>query len=926
MLWWNRLKAGFTSLAHRGRLRAELDEELHAYMDDAAEEKIRRGMSEADAKLRTRAEMGSVESVKSKVSSMGWESWVEQGLWDVRYGARQLVRSPGFTLVAALTLALGIGANTAVFTLVYGVVLKQVPVSHAEQLYRVGEGESFCCYWGGLEGSWGTFDYQFYKQVRDKDGSFEQLAAFSGNAPTFGVRRPETGEATQPINGEYVSGNYFATLGIKAASGRLISPADDEEGSAPVAVLGYRAWQTRYGGNPNLAGSSILINELRFTIIGIAPPGFFGDRLEQSPPEIWIPLGQQPAFEGNGKKSLLYSPGIAWLYVIGRLKAGEVTAAVQSKLTGELQQSLRAERDLDTDELAKLGQQQIKLTRGASGVSPLRSNSTRGLMLLSSASVLVLVITCANLANLLLVRGATRRHQTSLCLSLGATRARLMRALLTESLLLSLLGGALGVLVAFGVAKGVLLIEFRGAKLVPVSATPSAPVLCFAMLLSLATCAAFSLAPAWMGTRGGANQGLQGTNRLRVTRSSRSQRALVAIQAAVSVVLLSVAGLVTESLIHLERADLGFQPQGRVIGTISFDAAGYGPDRMSVLYDRIQERLEQVPGVDSASLSLNAPQKFCCLNLNIAIAGRNEKWIGDVSTVMGRVSPHYFETIGTPVVRGRAFSKEDTQAAPHVAVVDGSFAQRFFAGEDPIGKHFGLSLDGHSGDFEIVGVTRDTKYRNPELPQKPMFFLPFSQTTAYEPSGYQRLESATLHAQVIEMKVKGDPAAYRDTLRKVLAEVDPKLALINVDTYTDQVEMQFNQERLIARMTSLFGVLALALASIGLYGVTAYNVARRTGEIGIRMALGADRGSVMAMVLKSAMAQAGLGLSMGVPIAIICGRLLEHQLYEVSRFDPAVLGGATLLLAACAVTAAIVPARRAASVDPNQALRIDATS
>ena len=717
--------------------------------------------------------------------------------------------------------------------------------------------------------------------------------------------------------------NILLTLGIGAEQGRLVSPFDDQENSPAIAVMSDRAWRSQYGADPSIVGTKLLVNELPVTIVGVGPQGFFGDRLAQSPPELWFPLSQQPAFEGNGRKSLLYSSGDAWLYVIGRLKTAHTPAAVQSKLTGELQQWLRTEREMDKDDLAKLSQQHIELTNGGTGVSPFRSNSKRGLVLLSSAAVLVLLIACANLANLLLVRGATRRHQTALCLSLGASRSRLMRAILTESLLLSVIGGAFGVLVAFGVARAVLLIVFRGATLVPVSATPSVPVLCFALLLSLFTCIAFSLVPAWMGTHADPAQGLQGASRSRTSHTSRSQKVLVAIQAAISVVLLAVAGLVSESLMHLENADLGFQPQGRVVGSINFKAAGYTPDQLPALYDRLQDRLETIPGVSGASLSLSAPQKFCCINLNITVAGRNEKWIEDVDTIFARVTPDYFDTIGTPVVKGRAFNHGDSQLTPHVAVVDEGFVHRFFGDQNPIGRHFGLSLEGHSSDFEIVGVTKDAKYRNPASQQNPMFFLPFSQTTAYAPSGYQRLESDTLYAQLIEMKVNGAPAPYQDTLRKVLAEIDPKLALIQVDTYTDQVALQFNQERLVARLTSLFGVLALLLASIGLYGVTACNVARRTGEIGIRMALGADRRNVMGMVLKGAMAQAGFGLCIGVPIAIFCARLLQHQLYEVNRFDPVVLSAATLVLALCAMVATIVPARRAASVDPNKALRTE---
>ena len=923
MLWLNRMVAGLRAIASKRRRRAELDEELRAYMEAAVGEKMRSGVSVAEAWRQTRAEMGSVETVKSQVSAVGWESWIESALWDLRYGVRQLLRTPGFTVVALLTLALGIGANTAVFTLVYGVVLKQLPVAQPSQLYRVGQGEFYCCEWSGLQGSWGTFDYQFYKHLRDTDTSFIQLAAFSGSAPTFNVRPSDSAQAAQTVNGEYISGNYFATLGLNAFRGRLISLFDDQETAPAVAVMAYSAWQRQFGADPSIVGSKLLINELPVTIIGIAPPEFFGARLSQNPPQLWLPLSQQPAFEGNGRKSLLYSSGDAWLYVIGRLSPGQNPASVQTKLTAELQQWLRSERKMGEDDLAKLNQQQIELTHAGNGVSPFRSSSMRGLLLLFSAAVLVLLIACANLANLLLVRGATRRHQTALCLSLGASRTRLIRATFTESLVLSLVGGARGVAVAFAVAKGVLLIVFRGAAIAPVSATPSLPVLAFTFLLSLLTCVVFSLVPAWLSTHTDPAQGLQGANRGRAGHSSRSQKMLVVIQAAVSLVLLSVAGLTTESLIHLERADLGFQPQGKVVASINFKASGYTPDQLPALYRRIQDRLEQVPGVIGASLSLNAPQKFCCVNLNIAIAGHNEKWIEDVDTIFARVTPHYFETIGTPLLRGRAFNTADTQNSPHVSVVDEAFARRFFGDTNPIGQHFGLTLEGHSSDFEIVGIVKSAKYRNPSSPQNPMFFLPFSQTTTYGPAGYQRLESGTLYAQLIEVKVDGAPAAFPETLRKVLAEIDPKLAIIQADSYTDQVALQFNQERLIARLTALFGLLALVLASIGLYGVTAYNVARRTGEIGVRMALGANRVDVIRMVVKNVIAQAGIGLCVGIPIAIFCGRLLQNQLYEVSRFDPMVLGGATLLLALFAVLAAIVPARRAASVDPNQALRID---
>jgi predicted permease len=563
------------------------------------------------------------------------------------------------------------------------------------------------------------------------------------------------------------------------------------------------------------------------------------------------------------------------------------------------------------------------VTAGDTGISPFRSNSKDGLYLLSAGALLVLLIACANLSNLVLARSAARQHQTALRLSLGATRGRLIRAVLTESVLLSLIGGAAGVLLAYAGTRAIVLVAFRGATYVPVNAAPSLPILGFAFLLSILTGVVFGVAPAWIGTHADPSHGLRGNSRSSTSRVSRPQRVLVIVQAALSVVLLAVAGLVTQSLSNLEKADLGFETRGRLLANINFKAAGYPPEQLPALYEQVQDRLESIPGVRSASLSLNSPQNLCCVTVDISIGGRSEAWIGDVDTAFSRVGPHYFETIGTPLLRGRAITRQDRQQSQHVAVVDERFAYRFFPGEDPIGKHFGMSQPGHGYDYEIVGVVRNTKYRSPASDPRPMFFLPFTQTTQYAPPGDQRLETGTLYAQSIQLSVEGAPESYENPLRKILASINPNLSLLDLRSYSEQVAVQFNQQRLIARLTGLFGVLALVLASVGLYGVTAYNVTRRTGEIGIRMALGANRGNVVSMVLGEAFRQVGIGLCVGIPLALLAGRALAHQLYAVSRFDPIVIGGAFLVLCICALLAALVPARGAASIEPMEALRIE---
>jgi predicted permease len=637
---------------------------------------------------------------------------------------------------------------------------------------------------------------------------------------------------------------------------------------------------------------------------------------------LWIPLNQQPMFEQLGPKSLLNSSGDAWLYVIGRLRPGAMPAQVQSQLSSDLQHWLRAQGRTDDAE-QKIANQHIQITAGGTGISPFRSNSKDGLYLLSAGALLVLLIACANLANLLLARSAAREHQTALRLSLGATRWRLIRAVLTESVLLSLIGGAAGVLLAYAGTRAIVLIAFRGATYIPVNPAPSLPILGFAFLLSILTGVVFGVAPAWIGTHADPSHGLRGSSRSSTTPASRPQRALVVVQAALSVVLLAVAGLVTQSLNNLEKADLGFETQGRLLANLNFKAAGYKPEQLPALYEQVQDRLESIPGVRSASLSLNSPQNLCCVTVDISIGGRSDAWIGDVDTAFSRVGPHYFETIGTPILRGRSITRQDTQTSRHVAVVDEAFAHRFFPGEDAIGMHFGMSQPGHGYDYEIVGLVRNTKYRSPAAQSRPMFFLPFTQTTQYAPPGDQRLETGTLYAQSIQLRVAGTPESYEKPLREVLAGINPNLSLDDVKSYREQVAVQFNQQRLIARLTGIFSLLALVLASVGLYGVTAYNVTRRTGEIGIRMALGANRGNVVGIVLGGAFSQVAIGLCIGIPLAMLSGRALAHQLYSVPRFDPLVFGGAVLVLCLCALGAGLLPARRAASIEPMEALRME---
>ncbi len=847
-------------------------------------------------------------------------------LQDIRYALRQLRKAPGFTITAVLTLALGIGANTAIFTLVNAVMLKSLPVSNPSQLYRIGDND-ICCVYGGLQnddGGWGLVSYALYQHILQNTPQFEQIAAFQANEPRVSVRAGSSGQAAETFPSEFVTGNYFSTFGIQPFAGRMFTPEDDREGAPPTAVMSYRAWQQHYGLDPSVVGSNFMIDGKPFTIIGITPPGFFGDRLREDPPDFYIPIAFEPVINQNS--SILHIDNQHWLYLIGRMKPGVQPSQVDAQITTELRQWLpSASSLLSPTERAKIPQQVMKIGPGGSGITRMRHRYQAGLYMLIGASVLVLLIACGNLANLLLARATARRRQSAVQVALGASRTRLIRGVLTESVLLALFGGAAGLLLAHVGTRAILLLAFRGSNFVPISASPSPAVLAFAFGLSLITGIIFGVAPAYLASRSDPAEALRGANRSTRDHSSLPQKSLVIAQAALSLVLLAMAGLVTESLRNMETFSFGFDTGNRLMVQIDPITAGYSPERLPGLYQQLRDRLGQIPGVQSVSYSMYSPQDGDSWNDNILIQGRTPESTLGKGVGWLRVSPNYFQTIGTALLRGRVIGEQDTATSQHVAVVDESFVKMFFPKDDPIGQHFGFGDPGHSGDFEIVGVVKDTRYRSPnsDYVQNPMFFLPYFQNIPFTEPLYERMQVQSEYATMIEIHYLGAQAEIGPQVRQVLTGIDPNLSILEMHSFGEQVVRVFNQERLIARLTELFGVLALLLASIGLYGVTAYNIARRTSEIGIRMALGADRGNVVAMVLRGAFSQIGIGLIIGVPLAILAGHLMAHKLYGVSGWSPAALGFAVGALALCALIAGAVPARRAASIEPVKALRVE---
>ncbi len=842
---------------------------------------------------------------------------------DIRVAFRQFRKSPAFAITVILTIALGIGANTAIFTLVHAVLMKSLPVVDPKTLYRVGDKDD-CCVNGGFlndEGDFDLFSYDLYLHLRDTTPEFEQLAAMQSGQEMLTVRRGS--EPAKAARSEYVSGNYFSAFGIGAFAGRMLTPADDATGAAPAMVMSYQAWRSDYGGDPSIIGSTLYVQGQPVTVVGIGPPGFFGDRIRSSPPALWLPLAIEPVIDGEN--SLLHVPDSNWLYAVGRLRPGVEIGQLQAKLSTTLRVWLGTREEYTRNGGSTvIPKQHVVITPGGAGIQNLQQQTGKGLYLLMAISVLVLLVACANVANLLLARGATRKAETSIRMALGAGRTRLIRQMLTESVLLSCIGGLAGLVVAYAGTKTILSLAFPDAVHLPIDASPSLPVLGFAFLMSLVTGVVFGIVPAWITSRSDPAEALRGVNRSTRDRASLPQKSLIVFQAALSLVLLVGAGLLTKSLQNLEHQDFGIQTADRYVVHLDPAGAGYTQARLPALYQALEQRFGALPGVQSVGLALYSTLEGNNWGESVFVEGRPDPGpSAHNGSSWDRVSPRFFETVGQPVVRGRGFTDADTATSQMVAVVNQAFVKKFLPKEDPIGRHFGVFELKFSGAFEIVGVVADAKYTNPRREVRPMYFRPLTQQLAVTEPNEVMAEGRSLYINSITLHFKQPPQNVDSLVRRTLADIDPNLTVIDLHSLDYQVADNFNQERLIARLTMLFGLLALVLASVGLYGITSYAVARRTSEIGLRMALGADRGNVVRMVLRGAFALVGLGMALGILFALIGGRLMADQLYEVRAYDPLSIAIAVVVLSLAAALAGFIPARRAASIEPMEALRIE---
>ena len=862
--------------------------------------------------------MGSLTSREEHFYESSRWMWLDQFRQDLRFALRQWRQSKGFTAVAVLTLALGIGANTAIFTLVNAIVLRSLPVAHPERIYRLGTGAD-CCINSGYQKNFALYSYPLYRALRDRTPEFADLAAMQVGLGPLNVRR-EGALAPQVFTGQFVSGNYFRMWGVNAYAGRTLAPADDAAGAPPAAMLSFRTWEQGYGRDPSVVGTRFVIDGLPFTIAGIAPPGFYGDTLRADPPDVWLPLATEAAL--RGANSLLERGDQHWLYLVGRLQPGVTPGAVEAHVNIELKRWFEANSGEHFNR-QRIDEQHISVSPAGGGLNNLKEEYAGALRILLAASLLVLLIACANIANLLLARGAANSVQASIRMALGAARGRVIRQTLTESLALSLLGGAAGLAVAYGGARLLLALAFRGARYVPVDATPSPAVVAFALLVSVATGIVFGVVPAWFASRLDPASALRGAGRSTGRRSTGLQRTLVVVQAALSLVLLAGAGLLTASLRNLEHQQFGFASENRMIVWIQAAFNGYSPERLYQELQQLSARLDSLPGVRGAAFSLNAPMAGGNWSSGIYIEGHPIGQGGETrdSSSWLRISSRYFETIGTRLLRGRAIGPQDTPNAPLVAVVNQAFARKFFPKQDAIGQRFGMTSPAHQHDYEIVGIAEDAKYMDARDAAGPTFFLPYLQMAPGDQDSNALVRSN--YPRFLELRVSPQARNLEPLIRGALAELDPKITVVRVLTFGDLVGNVFNRDRLIARLAELFGLLALLLACIGLYGVTAYAVASRTSEIGIRTALGATRARVIAMILRGALAQIACGLAIGLPVAVWAGGILRSQLFGVSNGDPLILGAAAGALIACALVAALVPARRATRIDPMQALRAE---
>jgi predicted permease len=849
-------------------------------------------------------------------------------LQDIGFGLRMLARSRTTTAVLVITLALGIGANTAVFTLINGVMLRSLPVSHPEQIVLFGADTSGGSRRGGTAptGAVNLYSYHWFEQFRERDGSaFDGLTAMASPQVDVRVSVPGSGERPRRFLGNLVDGDFFHVLGVNALVGRMLVAEDDRPDNPATTVVSYRYWTQSLGRDPQIAGKKLVINGSPFTVVGVTPPEFYGVRLNNLS-DFWFPLNQQSML--MDRPNWLKTENEFWLNVLGRVKPGVDPRATAAGLSQQLQQMISGLEGshLSPERAQQIRESRVELVPGARGLSYLRARFSPRLQILAVLVVLVLMIACLNTANLLLARAAAREHEIAVRLAIGAGRSRVVRQLLTESVLLASLGGLAGFALAV-CATNLLstLVLGTSANLPFLRFRPDIRVLAFSFSVALVTGVLFGLAPALRGTRVDLNRILK--DELRSGSSFRLSRLtpaklLVSTQVVVSLTLLMVAGLFVGSLRNLEQQDLGFIPERVLTCRLDLAAAGYDRAQLPELYSRLIERVLALPGVRSAALADAGMLSGSNSTSNISIEGYTPKPNENMDVQHRHVTGNYAAANGMSLLAGRDVSTDDRQETLHVAVVNQAFAHRFFPGQDPIGHRFRLGWPFQPPGMTIVGVVKNSKYNSLDEKTLPLAFIPLLQEPfAVNPE--EKKDRPYKYGNELNLRVAGDPGALSQALGRAIADVDSNIPVSNIKTLVERISDSSHDARAIAQLSGFFAVFALLLSVIGLYGVMAYNVSRRTREIGIRMAIGAQRQTVLRMVMRESLLVVMIGVVLGIPVALSIGHLISSQLYGLSPRDPLTLAAAALLLLAASVIASYLPARRAAETDPMVALRYE---
>ncbi|MGH9843762.1 MAG: ADOP family duplicated permease [Blastocatellia bacterium] len=913
-------------LRWRQRQDEELDAEIRSHLDEAIRDRIERGESPDEARANALREFGNVGLVKEVTREMwGWAS-LERLMQDLRFGLRMLRKNPGFSLIAILTLALGIGANTAIFSLINAALLKTLPVKDPQELVFLMV--------AGPHGTGTGFSYPLVEQFNRNNQSFTGIIAAS-DVSRMRLTEPEVGgRQVELVQAGRVSGNFFSALGVGAVAGRTLTEDDDKPaGAQPVAVISYNFWQRRFGLDPSIVGRKITLDNFPFTVVGVAPSGFFGFEVGSNP-DLWWPIRMTPQVMPGSQ--VLSDSNTRWLYVMARLKPGVNVERARAEMDAVFRQQLN---EIAPERLASFTltqrrnhfERNIKLEPGGTGFTWLREQIKQPLLILMAIVGLVLLIACANVANLLLARAAARRKEIAMRLALGAGRWRLIRQLLTESLLLAALSGALGLLLAQWGAR-LLLAYLPLERTATFDLAPDARVLGFTLAVSALTSLMFGLAPALGATRLDLTSSLKGATGGSAGRSRLTpHKLLIVTQVALSLFLLVGAGLFVRSLRNLKNLDAGFDRDNVVLFSLN-TPGDYTLAQRVIFYRQALEGLEALPGARAASLASFSLLSGSGSNSSIVVEGYAQRPDEDMDCHRLWVGPKYFATMGMSLLQGRDFGPQELQpqgdlsaaqptasqspqpsatpSAPLAAVINQRMARYFFRAENPLGRRFRLQRGPLQNiPIEVIGVIKDAKYYNLREQTPRTFYLSFFQRPREETAGTMLLRSFA------------DPASTTAAIQRVVQELDPQIQILNLRTMNEVVDRSLMQERFVAQLGSFFSLFALLLTSIGLYGVMSYATAQRTREIGIRVALGARAADVIRLVLRETMLLVGSGVIIGLGAAFAATRLVASLLFGLSPNDPLTITLATLLMLGVAALAGYLPARRAARVDPLIALR-----